>query len=73
MIVATKAYTLLRGIRGEKASDTDSVIDTVLRISQLSSDFEEINEIDINPLFVYEDGKGCLALDVKITKAHMEE
>jgi acetyltransferase len=73
MVTSTKAYTLLRGIRGEKASDIDSVMDTVLRISQLSSDFEEINEIDINPLFVYEDGKGCLALDVKITKANVEE
>ncbi|MFH0896704.1 MAG: acetate--CoA ligase family protein [Candidatus Bathyarchaeota archaeon] len=67
MVTETKAYTLLRGIRGEKASDINSVIDTVLRVSQLSSDFEEINEIDINPLFVYESGNGCLALDVKIT------
>lgn len=67
MVTETKAYTLLRGIRGEKASDINSVIDTVLRVSQLSSDFEEINEVDINPLFVYESGNGCLALDVKIT------
>ncbi len=67
MVTETKAYTLLRGIRGEKASDISSVIDTVLRVSQLSSDFEEINEVDINPLFVYESGNGCLALDVKIT------
>ncbi len=66
MVMETKAYTLLRGIRGEKSSDIDSVINTILRISQLALDFEEINEIDINPLFVYETGKGCLALDVKI-------
>lgn len=67
MIRETKAYTLLRGIRGEGPSDIESIEDVLLRISQLVIDFPEINEIDINPLLVYEKGKGSLALDVKIT------
>jgi len=67
MIEETKAYTLLRGIRGEPSSDIDSVVDVMLRVSQLVTDFTQINEIDINPLFVYEKGRGCLALDVKMT------
>jgi acetyltransferase len=65
MLSKTKAYRLLKGMRGEKPSDIDSIIDVVLRVSQLSQDFKMINEMDINPLFAYE--KGCLALDVKIT------
>jgi len=67
MIEETKAYTLLRGIRGESSSDIDSVVDVMLRVSQLVTDFTEITELDINPLFVYESGKGCSALDVKMT------
>ena len=67
MVEETKAYTLLRGIRGEASSDIDSLIDVLLRVSKLVADFPEINELDINPLFVYEEGKGCLALDVKMT------
>ncbi len=67
MIIDTKAYTLLRGIRGEKPSDIESVEDVLLRISQLVIDFPEIDELDINPLLVYGKGKGSLALDVKIT------
>jgi acetyltransferase len=67
MIEQTKAYTLLRGIRGEVRSDIDSIIDVILRFSQLVTDFNEINEIDINPISVYEEDKGCLCLDVKIT------
>jgi acetyltransferase len=67
MIEQTKAYTLLRGIRGEVQSDIDSIIDVMLRFSQLVFDFSEINEIDINPISVYEKDKGCLCLDVKIT------
>ncbi len=67
MIEETKAYTLLRGIRGESSADIDAVVDVMLRVSQLVTDFTQINELDINPLFVYERGKGCLALDVKMT------
>ncbi len=67
MIEETKAYLLLRGIRGEPSSDIDSVVDVMLRVSQLVTDFTQINEMDINPLFVYEKGKGCLALDIKMT------
>ncbi|MGQ4832995.1 MAG: acetate--CoA ligase alpha subunit [Candidatus Asgardarchaeia archaeon] len=66
MVQSTKAYTLLSGIRGEPPSDIDKVVESLLRISQLVTDFPEIAEIDINPLFVYEKGKGVLALDVKI-------
>jgi len=70
MIEQTRAYTLLRGIRGEVSSDIDSIVNVILRISQLVTDFCEINELDINPLTVYEESKGCLALDVKITIKH---
>ncbi len=69
MITETKAYAILRGIRGETSSDIDAIVDVITKVSQLSLDFEEINEMDINPLFVYERGKGVLALDVKVTIA----
>ncbi len=65
MISETKAYRLLKGMRGEKPSDIDSIVDVILHVSQLSQDFKIINELDINPLFAYDEG--CLALDVKIT------
>ena len=70
LIERTKAYALLRGIRGEASSDIDSIVDVILRISQLVTDFSEIYELDINPLTAYEESKGCLALDVKIIIKH---
>ena len=67
LIFETKMGTMLRGVRGEEPSDIDGIADTILRISQLVCDFEDIVELDINPLFAYEKGKGVSAVDVKIT------
>lgn len=66
MLQELKSYWLLQGARGEPPADIDAVIECVLRISQLVTDFPEINELDINPLRVFEDGKGCLAADARI-------
>ncbi|RLF22944.1 MAG: CoA-binding protein [Thermoprotei archaeon] len=66
MIMETKAYRLLKGFRGEPPSDIEAVVETLLKISMLSMEFREIQEIDINPLFVYEKFKGCLVVDAKI-------
>jgi acetyltransferase len=66
MIMETKAYALLRGFRGSPARDVDAVVDVILKVSTLCTEFKEIQEIDINPLFVYEKFKGCVAVDAKI-------
>ncbi|MBD3406355.1 MAG: CoA-binding protein [Candidatus Lokiarchaeota archaeon] len=67
LIDETKMGTLLKGVRGEPPSDVKAIEDTILRISQLVTDFEEIVELDINPCFAYVKGKGISAVDVKIT------
>lgn len=67
MVRETKAYTLLKGYRGEEPADIASVESTIARVAALVNDFPEIEEFDINPLFVY--SKGLSAVDVKITLA----
>ena len=66
MIESTKAYKLLSGVRGEKPSDIESIIECLQRLSQLVIDFPEIQEIDINPLLVFQQGNGCKAVDGRI-------
>ncbi|MEM0217321.1 MAG: acetate--CoA ligase family protein [Candidatus Nezhaarchaeales archaeon] len=66
MIMETKAYALLKGFRGSPPGDIDAVVDVLLKVSTLCTEFKEIQEIDINPLFVYEKFKGCIAVDAKI-------
>lgn len=52
MLAELKLYPLLEGVRGEAPSDIDSIVDTLLKVSQLVSTHPEIKEIDINPLIV---------------------
>lgn len=65
MLSETKAYTLLKGYRGESPRDIEAVMDVVKRAARLVTDFPEITEMDINPVFAYENGVS--ALDIKIT------
>src|SRR6476620_10523592 len=56
----------IKGVRGQKPSDTNALVDCLLRLSQLVTDFPEIEEFDMNPLLVLEEGKGACAVDVRI-------
>ncbi|MFQ5963704.1 MAG: acetate--CoA ligase alpha subunit [Candidatus Scalinduaceae bacterium] len=66
MIKSIRAYKILEGVRGEKPSDIDAIAKCLERISQLVIDFESILELDINPLRVFNKGKGCKVVDARI-------
>ena len=66
---AIRSFPILAGTRGQAPADIASVIDTVLRASQLVTDFPEIVEMDINPLMVYDQGQGSIVLDARIILA----
>ena len=65
MIHATRAGKLLTGFRGAPPADLDAVVDVILRLGQLSLDFPEIEEVEVNPLLVFPQGSGALALDCR--------
>ena len=67
MIAEIRGHNLLRGVRGERRSDLEAVIDVLLRLSQLVADFTEIVEFDINPLVVFEEGQGVIGIDLRLT------
>jgi acetyltransferase len=66
MLTEIRAKALLDGVRGEPPVDKETLIDALLRIGQLVLDFPEIAELDINPLIVYEEGRGGVALDMRL-------
>jgi acyl-CoA synthetase (NDP forming) len=63
MLASTIAGKLLAGYRGAAKGDIAAVKDVIARLSQLGLDFPEIAEVEINPLIVYPEGQGALALD----------
>jgi acetyl coenzyme A synthetase (ADP forming)-like protein len=66
MLTEIRTHALLDGVRGNPPADKEVIIDTLLRIGQLVQDFPEITELDINPLIVYEEGQGGIAIDMRL-------
>jgi len=59
-----KGFPILDGYRGKPKADIDAIVNTLLTISNLVTKYEEINEMDLNPVFIYE--KGLICVDARI-------
>jgi acetyltransferase len=66
MLGEIRARALLDGVRGKPPVDKESIVEALLRIGQLVTDFPEIVELDINPLMVFEQGQGAKAIDMRL-------
>ena len=66
MLRNTRSYALLKGARGEAAVDLDAIADALQRISQLVTDFPQIEEMDINPFIVHEVGAEPVVADARM-------
>jgi acetate---CoA ligase (ADP-forming) len=66
MLAEIRAHALLDGVRGQPPVDKAAIVDTLLRICQLVQDFPDIIEMDINPLMVYPQNEGAVALDMRL-------
>ena len=64
MLDSIAAAEILRGVRGGKAVDRESLAAMIERVSALVADFPEISEMDLNPVFASE--RGATAADVRI-------
>lgn len=63
MITEIQGYPLLQGCRG-KAVDLQSLKKLLLRVSEMVIRCPEISEVDLNPVFLYEEG--CVTVDARI-------
>lgn len=64
LIRETRIGRLLPGYRGRRGADMSAVTDALIRVSRLAADFNEIKELDINPLLA--DAAGVIAIDARI-------
>ena len=64
MITEVKAYPILKGYRGQPAADVNAIVEILMNTSRLVMDHQEIKELDLNPIMVYE--KGAKTVDARI-------
>ncbi|MDP2839399.1 MAG: acetate--CoA ligase family protein, partial [Syntrophales bacterium] len=67
MIHGIKGYPLLAGVRGQKPKDTAILKELIQRVAQLATDHPEIQEVDINPVIVHEEGASVVDARIIIT------
>jgi acetyl coenzyme A synthetase (ADP forming)-like protein len=64
MLDGIQAAEMLKGVRGGDPVNREALSNLIVRVSQLVSDFPEISEMDLNPVFASKDG--AIAADVRI-------
>jgi acetyltransferase len=69
MLMGTRSYRLLEGVRGEAGVNLAAIGEALQRISQLVTDFPQIAELDINPFIVARPGEDSVAADARIQLA----
>jgi len=67
MLMNTKTYRILQGVRGDAGVDIDRIAEGLQRLSQLVTEFPQIKEMDINPYVVGPEGTTPVAVDARIT------
>ena len=64
LMEGTKVFRLLKGYRNQPAANLEKLEEILIRLSQLVTDFSEIDELDINPLFT--SGDSFTAVDARV-------
>ncbi|WP_288007342.1 acetate--CoA ligase family protein [Thermofilum sp.] len=65
MLRDLKGYSLFGGFRGMGPLDEEAVVDVLMKVSEMITQLDEVAEIDINPLLVFERGRGAKVADVR--------
>ncbi|MDA8157111.1 MAG: GNAT family N-acetyltransferase [Actinomycetota bacterium] len=66
MLGRLKSLPLLKGWRGRQKRDIKALEELLLRFSALIEAFPDIEQMEINPVLVLDEGKGCVCVDSRI-------
>jgi acyl-CoA synthetase (NDP forming) len=64
MIREIKGYQLLQGYRGQEPANIPKLEQLILKISQFIEQNPQIKELDLNPIYAYQDG--AVVVDARI-------
>lgn len=63
LIARLKTAPILQGVRGQGSADIDALAALVSRVADLARAEGNIDQLDLNPVFVYPAGEGVVAVD----------
>ncbi len=66
MIRRLRCFPLLMGVRGESRKEIELLIDVIRKLGEIVARCPGIADIEINPLFIYDEGDGIRAVDARI-------
>ena len=66
MLDGIAAADVLKGVRGAKGIHREALALVIQRVSELVTDFPEISELDLNPIFALPPGQGCRIVDARV-------
>jgi acetyl coenzyme A synthetase (ADP forming)-like protein len=67
MLISTRTYKMLQGVRGEEGVDIEAIAEGLQRLSQLVTEYPQIQELDINPYVVGPRGTVPIAVDARMS------
>ncbi|PIE61785.1 MAG: acyl-CoA synthetase [Desulfobacterales bacterium] len=73
MVKSIKGYPILEGVRGEPRSDIEAIERNIVSLKTMVDHHPMIKELDINPLFVHEEGSGTTVADIIIRLEQKKE
>ena len=64
MVREIRGYRILKGYRGRPPADLEAIKSIIVNVSRMVMELQEIREVDLNPIYVYE--RGAVAVDVRV-------
>lgn len=66
MLTEIKAAKILDGYRGTPPRDKEAIVDIIMKLAKFMEDQESVTDVDLNPVMVFEAGKGAKVADARI-------
>ncbi len=66
MLGVPRGSAMLRGFRGSPKCDLNALEDALLRLARLAEELPSVQELDLNPILAFPDGRGCMLIDARI-------
>jgi len=68
MVRQVKSFPLLAGVRGQPPRDLGALAEALVRLSWLPFRYPEVGEVDLNPVFLFEKGRGLVVGDARVMR-----